>query len=176
MTDSAEEIVAALLIDLGFGTAPSSAGDWPISTGREPDRPDDAVTVYGTASLLQGRSMIGGQMFEKYGIQVRVRAANYRRGRQLAGRIATAMDETVYQNTVYVGTNRYLVHAISRKGGVLSLGDDLPKSNRSLFTVNAMVTIVSEQEQLFDHIPDDAVLGENGYPLLTEDGEYILVE
>ncbi len=131
------EIVAALIEGLGLHGA--------VYVGNEPDSPDEVVTVYDTAGVQQGRSMIDGERWEYYGIQVRVRAPLQRRAGQLAWLIATTLDTDVYDATVTIGettgtgSDEYTVHAVQRTSGPIPLGKQEPTSRRSVFTINLLV-------------------------------------
>ena len=140
-------IIQKLLVNFGLGTAPAVAGVWPIYVSQEPDKPDSVITVYDTPGRQQGRLQTSGQWQELYGIQVRIRDAHHQDGYKKANAIATALDESIYQNTVTlednVGTttSTYTVHSVSRAGGINSLGKDVARTKRSLFTVNALVSL-----------------------------------
>jgi hypothetical protein len=147
LAHSPADVVRALLIDLGLGTAPADADAWPIYVGQEPDSPDKVITVYDTSGVLQGRFMIDGEIQENHGFQVRVRASNHYDGYEKARAIAVALDESVSLETVSVGDDvgtgdeTYTVYAISRKGGVISLGKDTPRTKLNLFTINAVASL-----------------------------------
>lgn len=150
LTHSPADVLRRVLIALGLGTDPDAEplGLWPIYAAAQPDTPDNVITLYDTVSVLQGRAMVTGEVMEQHGVQVRVRAATHDLGYQKARAVVVAMDESVYQESVTlddpgVGTaaSSYLVHAVSRRGGILALGKELPASKRSLFTVNALVSV-----------------------------------
>jgi len=140
LEESPADIIRQLLVDLSLGTEPSADGSWPIHSTQEPDQPDDCITVYDTEGTQDGRSMIDGERFIHFGFQVRVRHAKHETGYHKADDIAMALDKTVYQNTVTIGANTYLVHAVSRKSGPLALGRE-PGTGRVLFTINAVASI-----------------------------------
>lgn len=144
---SQADIVAQLLIRDSIGADPdvSPLGSWPVYVSGEPNTPDNCLTVYDTAGVDDGSSMIDGELFAHEGIQVRVRAKDHRTGWTKADAIQTWMAESVYDEITTVagadGSTTYLVHNFSRIGRVLALGKDAPTSKRSLFTVNALVTV-----------------------------------
>src|SRR5687768_852739 len=75
---SPAEVVAQMLIDLGEGSDPASDGAWPCGYSSEPaDLPDNRITVYDTTGADFGGSMIDGELWGTFGIQVRVRAATH---------------------------------------------------------------------------------------------------
>lgn len=134
-------IIRTLLVTLGLGTEPSASGSWPIFDTSEPDTPDDVITMYDTAGRKQGRVMSNGELQETHGIQIRVRAANSVTGYAKARALAVAIDQSVLRATVTMGASEYLVQAISRTGDVLILGKESPTSRRSVYTINAFVTM-----------------------------------
>ena len=148
LTHSPADVLRRVLIALGFGTAPEDdpLGSWPIYAAYEPDLPDNVITLYDTAGVHQGRDMITGEVFERHGVQLRIRSTTHPLGYQKTRALAVALDESIYQESVTlddpgVGTaTSYLVHAVSRRG-ILALGKDVPGGKRSVFTVNALVSV-----------------------------------
>lgn len=147
---SPADIIRTLLIDLGMATAPSAGGDWPAYVAQEPDTPDSVITVYDTAGTTGGRLQTSGETVEQHGFQVRVRDANHFEGYEKARAIAVALDESVANAVVSVGddvgtgSDTYIVYAVTRKGGIISLGKESPASKRSIFTINAVVALRQE--------------------------------
>jgi Bacteriophage minor capsid protein len=138
LTHSPAQVVAQMLVDLGLGTAGGGGSAWPVHHSSEPDTPDEVVTVYDTAGLDHGRSMIDGDLMGPSGFQVRVRSKNHATGWLKADAIQTTL-ASLYQRTVRVEATLYKVHAVVRIGDVLSLGKETPTSSRRLFTVNGSV-------------------------------------
>jgi hypothetical protein len=93
--------------------------------------------------------MIDGSRVVFPGVQVRVRSATPDEGYAKAAAIANALDTTVRQNSVTVEasagtpTADYVIHSISRVGNVLPLGKNTPSSRRSLFVMNATLTLTA---------------------------------
>lgn len=141
MTDSPADVVRWILVALGVGTDPELGSAWPVYCSSEPDRPDNSITVYDTDGTDNGRTMVDGKLQRLFGFQVRVRSDSHGTGWTKADAIQTALAESVYQETVTVNGRSYLVHAVSRIGDVLPLGKESPTSKRSLFTLNAGVTV-----------------------------------
>lgn len=141
---SPADIVRRLFVSLSLGTLPSSSqaeGDWPIHAALEPDSPDSVITIYDTEGVTQGRIQIDGEIQEQHGIQVRIRARSHQAGYPKANDIVQAMDKTIYRNTVTIGSDTYLVHSVTRTGGILSLGKQVPLNKLNLFTINALVSV-----------------------------------
>lgn len=144
LAHSPARIIAQLLVALSQGAAPADSAAWPVYYAREPDTPDSVITVYNTAGRRNGRFMVGGEVQEHPGVQVRVRGADHQDGYTKAKAIATALDESVSYAGVSVGGTSYRIHAVSRTSDVLDLGKDVPRSNLNIFTVNAVASIRQE--------------------------------
>ena len=141
LANSPAEIVQQLLVDLSLGTLPSVGGSWPIYQGREPSTPDKVITVYGTSGKLQGRLHPTGDQQIQHGFQVRVRATTHSVGQAKANAIAVALDQDVLRDIVTIGSNVYVVYAVTRTSDVIPLGKESPTSKRNLFTLNATVSL-----------------------------------
>ncbi len=146
LTHSPADVVRNLIMDLGDGTAPSAGEDWPVYVGQEPDRPDSVITCYDTAGEMQGKTMIDGEVQERYGVQIKVRDADFHDGQKKAREIAVALDPVTLRS-VEVGTDAgtggdtYLVMEMTRRSGPLSLGKDVTTSKMNLFTINFVVAM-----------------------------------
>ena len=152
LNDSPAVIVARLLQDLGLAAVPAyavaqdgsvtySGQPWPSFSTSEPDFPDECVTVYDQQGIDSGRFQYSGKLQSFYGIQVRVRSLTHDSGWSKADAIRKAMAESVYERTVTLGSNVYVVGNFNNLKQVLSLGKDAPDTKRSLFTVNATALI-----------------------------------
>lgn len=143
---SPADVIRYLLIAMGAGIHPddlvvNSGTQWPIYAGGEPNVPDETITVYDTAGRDDGRMQYDGERTEHPGIQIRIRARDHQTGYVKARQLAVSLDKEIYQNTVSIGNSQYFIHAVSRSGNVIPLGKESPTSKRSLFTINATVTI-----------------------------------
>lgn len=140
LAHSPAEIIGQLLIDLAIGTDSQSA-DWSVFIGSEPDEPDESITVYDTANILQGTAMPTGETQEQHGIQIRVRAGTRPTGWALANSIVTKLDTQVNQDIVTIGATSYNVHSVDRTSGPFPIGKESPLSKREIFTINATASI-----------------------------------
>jgi hypothetical protein len=140
LTHSPADIIGALLVSLGLGTDPEADDSWPVNVVNEPTSPDSCITVYDTSGRTEGRFQTSGETQEHQGIQIRVRAAEHAVGWTKIHAILNAIDTGVYDATVAVESESYLVHNVTRTGGVLSLGKE-DSSDRRLFTLNAIVSV-----------------------------------
>jgi hypothetical protein len=150
LQNTPSDVVRYLLVQLDVATLPTDGDDWPAYEGQEPDSPDDCITVYTTTGVDDGRSMIDGELWQHYGVQVRVRSSTSVAGWQKANAIRDAMAKEVQREIVAVplepggtATTDYRVAAISKIGQTIPLGKE-PHSNRFLFTVNVKVPIQGE--------------------------------
>jgi len=137
------KIVQKLFVDKGWGADPNARplGPWPVSTAKEAGEPDNVLTVYTTAGTDDGRSMIDGERFRHHAVQVRIRALNPRDGEAKGEFISHALDEDAYQETVAVDAAIYEVHCFANVGPLLPLGTEDSASKRSLYTINAKVSL-----------------------------------
>lgn len=146
LRDTPANVIRWLLVALGEGSDPTpwaagSGNDWPVSAGGEPDTPDSAISVFGTAPRGDGRQMKGDREGKRHhGFQVRVRSEDWRKGGEKAQSIKRTFDETVYDNTVVIDGKSYLVHGVYG-AQVTELGREVPSSKRWLFVINATTTI-----------------------------------
>ena len=138
---SPADIIRDLLIDLSLGTLPTNNTAWPVFRSNQPDSPDNSICVFDTENELQGRRQTDGVTIEFYGILIRVRGVDYSTGFNKAKDIAHQLDTEVLRDDVTIGSDTYRVQAVTRRGGVLSLGSELGVSRRRLFTINAVASI-----------------------------------
>lgn len=137
------DIVAELLKDLSVGVIRGTAGDWPISVGKEQSSPDNVITVSDTEAKPMGRLQTNGEQLSYPGIQIRVRGNTERVAFIKALQIATKLDRNVRHNTVTIDSSVYCVASISRIPGIIYLGTQSNISQRGLFTLNAY-TVISQ--------------------------------
>lgn len=136
-------IVANYLVDSGLASGPGPGGSWPVFVNKEPDVPDECITVYDADGRLEGRTHVDGEMQEHAGIQVRVRVAPHRivEGYQKTKTILRNFDTQVLRTLVTIGSNTYKIQAITRQSDVIPLGDESPTSRRYVQVANALVSL-----------------------------------
>lgn len=143
---SPARVIQRILISDGQGTEPnlwlngSTGSAWPCYSSKEPDRPDEVLTVYDSTGTEDGRSMLDGELFTHYGIQIRVRGATQQIARQKIESVRLYMSETLYNKMINVDGTEYLVQCFSAIKQVLDL-KEIPNSKRRLFTINATIPI-----------------------------------
>lgn len=139
---SPADILRYALVALGVGTLPDDVDEWPIAVDTEPDEPESVITIKDTVGMNDGRVMFNGAQQLHPGVQVRIRAPKHNNGGWLkADSIRKAMNESVYQEEVTIDSKRYLLHCCSNVSQVIPLGKDVPRSKRSIFTINALVSV-----------------------------------
>jgi hypothetical protein len=138
---SPAKVVRQALIDMGLGTAQSANGSWPVFYAGEPDGPDSAITVYDTIGTDTGRENIQGERAEHNGIQIRIRSAAHDAGWQKTNEIGIALDQQLYRRTVTIGAKTFRVHQVSRTSTLETRGKEAPTTKRSLFFINAKVSL-----------------------------------
>jgi len=135
------DVIRKLLIDLGLGASTNtSTSVWPIYVMQMPTTPDNAIAVFDTAGLLQGRIMETGEQIEKPGIQIIVRSLNSLTAYQKVRAIALALDAT-YQRVINWSSANYRLDNFSRQGDVLPMGLDEADRPRYNFALNGIVTL-----------------------------------
>lgn len=147
MIHTGANIVREMLVALGLGNMPSNpnAHTWPITVAQEPTAPDNAITVYDTTPMPQGRLQPTGKFIDHAGFMVQVRCSDSQQGKIKIDAIMTALMESVKRTTVTVsdkyGTAAYLVTAVTKRSGPNTLGRDEGNQNRFLFTLNCTASI-----------------------------------
>lgn len=153
-THSTGEVIRRLLINMALGAdppPPSPQGTtWPVYAPKEPDSPDNVITVQGTAGVVGPSNMIDGEFNTLEGFQVRVRGANNHLAARKANAIADGLQRITWKvitcpavtkdgQTVPAGT--YKVQQVSISSGPIELGNESPESKRYLFTINGLVSM-----------------------------------
>lgn len=150
LSHSPADIIRELLIDKSVGTDPDAAGDWPVYALNEPNTPDSLITIFNSASVLEGRDQNAGEMNEHFGIQIRIRAADPNDGWRKANAIKTSITTDVLRTIVSIAdttgtaTSQYRVQAITLIGGILDLGkvEGGTRTKRNILTINAIAAIL----------------------------------
>jgi hypothetical protein len=142
------DVIRALLVELRLAVLPRDwreGGDyWPAYASQEPNQPDEVITVYDTAGILQGRIQLSGDTVEQSGIQIRVRANTRQAGYDKVKAIELAFATAVYKATLMLGDSTYTIHSLTQRSSILELGRDPNNSDRYLFTVNYTVSLSSQ--------------------------------
>lgn len=154
---SPAEVIHQLLIDLDLGVFSGDSGDWQAFVSFLPEEPHDAICVFDTAGVLDGRVMATGEKIVHPGIQIRIRGIDYRQTYKQAHDIALALDIQRRISVAVSSAGIYVVHNISRTSDIVPLGVEMVGDLRRYnFTINAIVTLEGDDIQF----------------LSTEDGDY----
>jgi hypothetical protein len=97
--------------------------------------------VFNTAGVPDGRLMPTGEIAQHDGIQIRVRGLKSTDTFAKANEIWTVASKQVYWNIVDVGAAQYQVYGLTRFTGIIPILIDQPKTKRSIYTINARVTL-----------------------------------
>jgi len=136
---SPARVLLSALADLSLGAI--GASQWALYAAFMPDRPDDAISLYNTTGLTQGRIQINGETQEQHGIQVRIRSATEEAGWAKARAIAVALDTSIRETEVSVASDAFILHSTNRTSDVISLGLESPTTKRRLYTINVTASI-----------------------------------
>jgi hypothetical protein len=139
LVNSPADVVAMLLEKSGAASDPGTTGAWPVTVGLEADTPDDCLTVYDTLGRLGKRDMVMGDRSKLPGVQVKVRSMQAEVGQAKCWALCVLFDN-FFQEEVTINGALYRIQNITRTGDPLALGEE-PESKRSLFTLNAVVSL-----------------------------------
>lgn len=140
MHHSPADVIRYLLIQLGLGTDPGDNTDWPIYAPSEPDKPDNAITVYTTAPDLHGRAMPTKEILQHFGVLIRVRSTTDPELATKAYAIANTVARSAYFSDIMVDTHVYRVANMTLRSGPLFLGRP-DEDERLISTLNYVVPI-----------------------------------
>jgi hypothetical protein len=141
-------IQAHLLTVSGLGVNPATnrRDDWPIYRSRMPEAveiKDNAIAVVDTGGTTDGRLHQTGETVEHPGIQISVRAKNEQVGFLKATSLAAALDN-IRRVIIDIDGVEYKIQSANRTSPVLSLGQEVEKTRRWMFSLNAILTITKE--------------------------------
>ncbi len=122
----------------GYGSSPSANRDWPLFRDSLPANPNNAMCLFDTEGVPDGREMRGGRTVEHPGISLHVRSISSPDGQKKALAIYPKWDAILREVGIIEGKS-YLIQAITRTTPVLSLGQE-EGGFRYLFTVNGIIT------------------------------------
>jgi hypothetical protein len=135
---SPADVIRRTLIALGLGADPPAL-PWPIFAALEPTNPDQVITVFDTTGQDGERDSILNDRQGYEGIQVRVRSATHPVGFAKANAVYVALNQ-IRRRPITIGTAVYMVQTVITQGTVLPIGLE-PSTKRSLFTINALVSL-----------------------------------
>lgn len=141
LSHSPADIVRYILIGKTLATLPTDASAWPSYVSKEPDTPDNCITIFDTEDVLEGRFMTSGQKQQHEGFQIRIRSVNYSTGHSKCRSIVNTLDTDVLRYDLTIDSIPYRIQSITRLSGILHLGDESPSSKRQLFTINGSISV-----------------------------------
>lgn len=144
LTHSPARVLAKLLADAGQGSDPDAAtlGSWPVYWSKEPDAPDECVTVRDSAPRQHARDGWPGGLLQDEGLVLRVRARTHEAGDRKIRAVLAFLNDSVTHRHVPIGSSQYDVWTVDRQSGPVHIGEDAPASHRHVFVANLLVTLV----------------------------------
>lgn len=141
LQNSPAEILRAYLIATGL--AVSSPGvDWYAYVSNLPNSPDNAVVLYDTEPIRDGKFNTG-EIVQHYGVEVLVRSRDWSVGWAKINAIAGVID-AVKRTLVVCDGNNYMVQAITRASGPTDLGEEsVGTKRRRVFSLNTIFPIAA---------------------------------
>jgi len=134
------ELLRASLVSAGLGVmrTRNPNNDWPVYVSHLPDAPANAICVYDTAGVKDGRVMGTGETFQHPGFQIRVRATDYATAHTKIRAVVTHLD-TIRQQTLAVDEDSYKLVAVTQMGNPIPLGREDDGAQRESFTLNGIL-------------------------------------
>lgn len=143
MNHSAADVLCQALVDNAVLIYPDeSTTAWQCFVDGMPSMPDEVAVLIDEDGHDDGRSMLDGELFYHYGVQMILRGREHRSGYRKAEAVRQAL-ASIYRQTVVVESEAYRVHCVAHIGQVLCLGKDTPNSKRSMFSLNMSVAYCS---------------------------------
>ncbi len=146
MKASPAEVIRQMLLTSALVTAPAAKADWPCYVSNMPDGDgvkNEAVAVYDTNPLVDGREMRTGEVIEHFGVQVKVRSTEYRIGWNKITAIADRCASVIRTNVI-VDDFTFTLQNVTT-GRVLPNGVEEGTKRRNIFTLNCTVTMSAVQ-------------------------------
>lgn len=143
LTHSPADVLAQMMVDLGLGTDPPDEDAWPVYATKEPNLPDQVMTVFDALGTSYGYSSNDGYHYHKEGVQVRARATTPKDGYTKLAFIVGYLNKNALakQVTVTLDGTSYCVEVVTL-GMVIPLRrTDVPTSSRSVHVTNGFVTL-----------------------------------
>jgi hypothetical protein len=150
ITNAPSVIIKEYLVAQGFATEPSDETDWPIFRTRLPDGnnvPHNAMAVYDTDGVKDGRLMVDGEPILRHGIIVLVRSPDFDTGWTKAGDIADLFDR-VFNELFEMDDAAYTLCNCSRTTGVIPVGQEEGTKRRYIFSINMLLTVREDRSIL----------------------------
>lgn len=139
---SPTDVLIAALVVMGVGVYPNSATVpiWPIYADHLPELPDNALCLYDTTGVREGRIMRTGESIRHPGWQIRVRALDAPTAWSKVRAIEKVLD-AIRQLEIVLDGERYKIAAVTQTGTPLPLGQETDAKRRDHITINGTITI-----------------------------------
>lgn len=135
------DIIRWMLIQDGYGTAPTQGGVWPIGYSQNPNQPDNVIWLVDSVGQADGDCQPDGEVQTHYGFQVLLRAVDELTGARKMNSIFIYFSGLQRkQVTAPDDGSVYLVDNISKIANIIPLGSE-PESKRVLYSLNAYTTL-----------------------------------
>ena len=144
-------IIQQLLINLGHVTDPSgvylsSDSTWPAFVGNMQDIPDNCLVLSDNEGQLEGRTFVDPMLFQKHGLQVRVRANGPSDGYIKLNSVFNALvpltrvDVTLDVEGGGTATVTYTIQSVQHRGPIIRMGPE-QNSRRYQHSFNSQVSV-----------------------------------
>lgn len=137
---SSNEALAMALIKSGVGTDPISNSEWPIYVGHIPQNaPPNALGVYDTSGIMDGRLMRTGETISHPGAQIKFRCESETLGKAKIKQAQKALD-SIFRLDILDGSRGVCLVCVSQRGTPLAWGLDGDTQLRT-WTLNVTLTL-----------------------------------
>ena len=145
MNIPASQIIQELFLRAGLATdgGQEPQGIWPCYLSSLPPHPDNALCVFDTTGMKDGREMQGRVVMHP-AVMVQVRSQGYLAGWSKAEQVVQLID-AVRWSTVPLNFQNYTLTSINRNTGILQLGTESQGTKRrDMFSLNLLMTFVND--------------------------------
>jgi hypothetical protein len=141
LSHPASEVLRKYLLNQGEVDLPG-VGSWPCLLTYLMDGVDvnNLIAIFDDAPSLDGRDMNSGGVMFHYGVVIRLRSSVYETG-YLKMFDMFSLLASVVRETVSLDAITYLIHTISNRSGVVSLGLERGTKRRRVFEMNLLVSV-----------------------------------
>lgn len=128
-------------------TEPNTKEAWPLYIGHMPDNKnvrDDAGSIKDSPGTLDGKDMRSGEVYQHFGLQIRIRSTDYEEGWIKVANVAAGLDGIQSGTSIIVNGTTYSFWNFSRTSTVIDLGREETGKRRERFAVNFVLAIREE--------------------------------
>lgn len=144
MTESPARLVAAILKSAGLAGASSSV-DWFPTVGSVPQQGrDNLLTIFDTTGQLHGKTADAGEIYQHYGLQVRIRAADYAtgwaKGQAIQDYLSGLRGNMFFSSSPPLDSGPYRVWSFNLTTPLVKIAEE-EVNERQIFTLNGLIAI-----------------------------------